>query len=1208
MKIRYLFIILFLLSAFFVLPTDTAKAFMASTLCSGPYTGNQLAPANLFPNKQFFCPSDQSLPSTYSCQEDLLGARTCYVKTNPLQSYDCSGNIEPTGAGNLFTGCVSTDHTAPTFPPNQRAEAVSDTQIDIFWDYSTDVDDPVEEYWIFRGPAGNTWSKIATVSHAGNILYKYSNTNLASNQLNYYYVVACDTYNNCSGIQGAVSATTLSAPIDSAPPSIPAALSAIAQSSSQINLSWTVSTDNIGVAGYRVYRNGVIIASNVTATAYSDTGLTPLTAYTYTVEAYDIALNYSGQSASAQATTLVAPDTTSPASVTNLTASSPTANSIALSWSATGDDGMIGTATLYDLRYSTAPITSANWGATTQAIGEPGPLASGTSQNMTVTGLNPLTTYYFAIKVRDEVGNESPLSNIVSSQTNATPDTTAPTFSFGSPSNLLPVGTQSANLSGSASELAICRYSGTAGQNFDSMTAMTPPGTGMNFTTTISGLSDGGSYSYYVKCRDTAPTPNISSDFAIFFSVESLIVDLSQPAISDGQPANGMAFPANTNTTTMSARTDKAAYCSFSKDTDMTFDAMTAAGNTMTADLAKTYHSINLTDLANGASYAYYIRCQGDNNGVANDSGYPISFSVINPPNTLPVAGITASPLSGNPGMVVTTNGSASHDLDGTIAQYVWQWGDGTADATGSSASHTYTTAGTYALLLTVTDNQGGKGTAQKTITVTTAIVPPEDPPASNFCAATCINDSDCVALGLNMVCAPNGICALPAGFCVPDAVGVCSNNTNCPSNGICPAPIFKKSYFTLPASKTEYFSPASFSAGTTDMIMNIETDVKAQCRYSTTPSADVDFYNSKEFMSDFSYSGATSSSVALTAPKNITTASTTYNYYIRCKDLQTGDMNTVDHPMSFTVSEQALVSGPDNYLCWINQNFIKAGIPYLFDICRANDKCIPTACSAAEPACGVTTYGTNDCGKSCSKIGPVCDTHSYSWKTSCSASCGGGTLNVWCERDNGQDMGSDAGGVYCNLPARPSEGSSCNTQSCVVNSLPSITLTANPATITSGNSSTISWSSANAISCSAGWTASTAISGSQSVSPVSSTSYAISCSGPGGTATSNAVVTVNASLSFYGSWHNEADCISNGGAVADDGTNKFCKLTSCPSGWTQYNNWSATSANACSDCGSCLTGSHSWGNIVREFCPYWVGPSCIQSQCLASIDQAGCY
>jgi len=91
-------------------------------------------------------------------------------------------------------------------------------------------------------------------------------------------------------------------PPDTQPPSVPTGLSATAVSSTQINLSWTASTDNVGVAGYRVFRGGSQITMT-TATSYADAGLSPSTNYTYTVVAFDAAGNVSAQSSPASATT-----------------------------------------------------------------------------------------------------------------------------------------------------------------------------------------------------------------------------------------------------------------------------------------------------------------------------------------------------------------------------------------------------------------------------------------------------------------------------------------------------------------------------------------------------------------------------------------------------------------------------------------------------------------------------------------------------------------------------------------------------------------------------------------------------------------------------------------------------------------------------------------------------------------------------------------
>lgn len=118
-------------------------------------------------------------------------------------------------------------------------------------------------------------------------------------------VSTLDQNSNGSGweIGAYVYPSTSLPPSDTTTPSTPASLSATAISSSQINLSWTASTDNVGVTGYKIYRNNSQIGTSGT-NSYSDTNLSPSTSYTYTVSAYDVAGNTSAQSSGVSATTL----------------------------------------------------------------------------------------------------------------------------------------------------------------------------------------------------------------------------------------------------------------------------------------------------------------------------------------------------------------------------------------------------------------------------------------------------------------------------------------------------------------------------------------------------------------------------------------------------------------------------------------------------------------------------------------------------------------------------------------------------------------------------------------------------------------------------------------------------------------------------------------------------------------------------------------
>jgi parallel beta-helix repeat protein len=98
--------------------------------------------------------------------------------------------------------------------------------------------------------------------------------------------------------------STGTTPPDTTAPSAPSNLASPSKTSSSVALSWSASTDNVGVAGYDVYRGGSKVnTSLITATSYTDTGLSASTAYTYTIRAKDAAGNESASSSSLQVTT-----------------------------------------------------------------------------------------------------------------------------------------------------------------------------------------------------------------------------------------------------------------------------------------------------------------------------------------------------------------------------------------------------------------------------------------------------------------------------------------------------------------------------------------------------------------------------------------------------------------------------------------------------------------------------------------------------------------------------------------------------------------------------------------------------------------------------------------------------------------------------------------------------------------------------------------
>ena len=112
-------------------------------------------------------------------------------------------------------------------------------------------------------------------------------------------------------------------------------------------------------------------------------------------------------------------DVTPPAAVTTLAVVQESNDYALLTWTAPGDNGMSGTVSSYDLRYSTQPITEATFAAATRVPTAPAILPAGSAQSYALTGLTPSTTYYFALKASDAAGNWSALGNVPSAATTA---------------------------------------------------------------------------------------------------------------------------------------------------------------------------------------------------------------------------------------------------------------------------------------------------------------------------------------------------------------------------------------------------------------------------------------------------------------------------------------------------------------------------------------------------------------------------------------------------------------------------------------------------------------------------------------------------------------------------------------------------------------------------------------------------------------------
>lgn len=115
--------------------------------------------------------------------------------------------------------------------------------------------------------------------------------------------VRTDVGRNAAYVSALINGITFASTSDTTTPSTPTNIAGSAISTTQINLSWSSSSDNIGVTSYKIYRNGVQAGTSV-GPSYGDTGLVSATAYSYAVAAQDVAGNTSATSSTVTVTTL----------------------------------------------------------------------------------------------------------------------------------------------------------------------------------------------------------------------------------------------------------------------------------------------------------------------------------------------------------------------------------------------------------------------------------------------------------------------------------------------------------------------------------------------------------------------------------------------------------------------------------------------------------------------------------------------------------------------------------------------------------------------------------------------------------------------------------------------------------------------------------------------------------------------------------------
>lgn len=403
---------------------------------------------------------------------------------------------------------------------------------------------------------------------------------------------------------------------------------------------------------------------------FTVTGLQPNTTYYFRIRTVDESSNWSVPSNEAEGRH----DTLPPAAVDDLESSAVSGSTVALTWTAPGDDGHEGMASLYDLRYSTD--AGASWEEMTQAVGEPEPSLFN-PQTFTLTGLSPDRTYYLLLRSADEVPNWSASSNLLTVHTGdmIPPDAIndlAISSTTGSDVTLTWTSTGDDGLLGTASWYDI-RYSTNSGVAWESMTQATsepaPRAPGQTETFTVPGLRPNTMYYFRMKIGDEginwSPGSNVASGATLDTVAPSDVTTLS--AVS----STGISVTLNWTSVGDDLDEGRAQTYDvrYATSSGTAWEGMTEATGEPAPKIANQSETFTVTGLVSGTTYYFLMKVADEvpNWSAVSNSASRATLDILAP---AAVTDLAAAPASTGSGITLTWTAPGDDGATGTAAQY----------------------------------------------------------------------------------------------------------------------------------------------------------------------------------------------------------------------------------------------------------------------------------------------------------------------------------------------------------------------------------------------------------------------------------------------------------------------------------------------------------------------------------------------------------